>query len=413
MLPSGLRVVTEDMPTSHSASLGFYIDVGSRHESDRLHGASHFLEHVLFKGTPSRSAEEISATVEAVGGDLNAYTAKEHTCFHARVMAEDLGVAVDVLTDMMVNSTVAAAEVEAERDVILDEIAMHADDPGEVAAEALTGYLFGGSDLGKSVIGTEESIASLSRSQVVGYWKRHYRPSAIVVSASGRVDHDQLIDQLGAFVSSAPMHRRRVPATKVCRGDGAVLHHHRPLEQCTATLGFRGVGVFDEERYAQGLLSVILGGGMASRLFVEVRERRGLAYTIEAGETSYSDTGLWSIDWQCAPDKLAEILTVVRAELEAVAEHGVTDEELTRAKGQLRGQTLLAYEGPSMRMSRLGNTELLGDDRDLGEVLDRFDDLSGQDLQQAAHRLASQSQVLSVVGPRVPRRRLERILGLG
>lgn len=401
------------MPTSHSASLGFFIDVGSRHESDRLHGASHFLEHVLFKGTPHRTAEEISAVVEAVGGDLNAYTAKEHTCFHARVMAEDLAVAVDVLTDMMVNSTVATAEVEAERAVILDEIAMHADDPGEVAAEALTAHFFGDTGLGKAVIGTDESIAALSRSQVVGYWKRHYRPSAIVVSASGRVDHDQLIDQLGAFVASAPMHRRRVPAVRECRPDGAVLHHHRALEQCTATLGFRGVGVFDEERYALGLLSVILGGGMASRLFVEVRERRGLAYAIEAGETSYSDTGLWSVDWQCAPEKLAEILTVVRGELEAVAEHGVTEEELARAKGQLRGQTLLAYEGPGMRMSRLGTAELLGDTRQLADVLDQFDSLSADTLREAAGRLVSQSQVLSIVGPRVPRRRLERILGLG
>ncbi len=406
-------MVTEEMPASRTASLGFYIDVGSRHESPSLHGASHFLEHVLFKGTPRREAEEISRAIESVGGDLNAYTAREHTCFYARILADDCSLAVDVLTDMLTSSKVLGPEVETERDVILDEIAMHTDDPAETALELVCGHLFGDAGLGQSVIGSQQSISALSRQQIVGYWKRHYRPSSIVVSAAGGIDHDLLVNDLGGFVSNAQIRRRRVPAVKEAEASGAVLTHHRPLEQCTAILGYRGFGDFDDRRYAQGLLTTILGGGMASRLFVEVRERRGLAYAIDAEETAFSDTGLWSIDWQCAPDKLAEILVRVRGCLEDIATTGVGSEELSLAKSQMRGQTILAYEGPGARMSRLGTAELLGDGRTLAEVLDHFDEVSPAEVQAEAARLCAQQPVLAVVGPRVSRRRLERVLGLG
>jgi predicted Zn-dependent peptidase len=415
VLPSGLRVVSEHMSGSRTFSVGLYVGVGSRQETDDLHGASHFLEHVLFKGTARRTAEEISAAIESVGGDINAYTTKEYTCFYARVLDVDAELAVDVLTDMLTSSQVLAADVDAERAVILDEIAMHADDPGETVSELVTGLLFGDSGLGRPVIGSVESISALSRDSIVEHWRRHYTPSSIVVAAAGHVDHERLVAQLaGVEGFGSPAAGRDQPALDPTRvaTDGAVVTLTRPFEQCTAALALPSPGVFDDRRYALGLLSLILGGGMSSRLFVEIRERRGLSYGIDADETPYSDAGLWSVDWQCAPDKLVEILTLVRQIITDVAVHGVTPEELARAQGQMRGQTILSFEGPSSRMSRLGVNTLTSDDRTLNELLDRFDAVTREELQAEAAALFAHAPVLAVVGPKVQRRRLESLLAV-
>jgi len=399
------------MPSSRTFSVGFYVGVGSRHESDGLHGASHFLEHVLFKGTKRRTAEEISAAIESVGGDLNAYTTKEYTCFYARVLDADADLAVDVLADMLSSSRVPAGEVDAERAVILDEIAMHVDDPGESVQELVTQQMFGVSGLGRPVIGSVDSISGLTRTQIVRHWRRHYRAGSIVVSAAGNVDHDRLVERLVAFSTDLPVGPDpRPPAATTVNPDGRVLLLVRPLEQCSVALALPSPGVFDDRRYALGLLSIILGGGMSSRLFVEVRERRGLSYGIEADEVAYSDAGLWSVDWQCAPDKLTEILTLVRQILADVAAHGVTGAELGRAKGQMRGQTVLSFEGPASRMGRLGVNTLTDDQRTLSELLDRYDAVTPAQLQQAAEALFGHAPVLGVVGPRVPRRPLELVL---
>ncbi|WP_152362438.1 M16 family metallopeptidase [Microlunatus speluncae] len=422
MLPSGLRVVTERMRGSHTFNLGFFAAVGSRWETPRLHGASHFLEHVLFKGTRRRTPEQISAAIESVGGELNAYTAKEHTCFYTRVLARDADLAVDVLADMITSSTMPAKEIESERAVILDEIAMHSDDPGETAHELITGELLGGG-LDKPVIGSPRSIRELTRTQILGYWKRRYRPERLVISATGKVDHDRLVAQLSDYEalaavrptgasngaangSARPAGRPPSPVT----GEPVVLTRSRRFEQSTAVLAGPGPGLFDDDRFPIGLLSIIVGGGMASRLFVEVRERRGLAYGIEAGETSYSDAGLWSVDWQCAPDRVAEILTLVRQCLADLAEHGVTAEELRRAKGQLAGQTVLSFEGPQSRMSRLGTAELHGDPRSVADLLTGYDAVTAEDVRRVAADLLAQRQVLAVVGPSTALRPLRRAL---
>ena len=401
-LPNGLQVVSEHMPASRTFSIGIFAGVGSRHESPALHGASHFLEHVLFKGTTRRTAEEISAAVEAVGGELNAYTTKEYTCFYARVLRSDATLAVDVLTDMITSSRVTAEDLDAERAVIQDEIAMHADDPGEVVQEVVAGRVFAGSGLGRPVIGSPASIAALTRDQVVRHWHRHYTPPSLVVAAAGHVDHDRLVDQLSVLDGrpSGPLPKKDRPTRAA--GRGGLVSEQRRVEQCSAVLAYPSPGLFDDARYPLGLLSLIVGGGMASRLFVEVRERRGLTYGIDAGETTYSDAGLWSVDWQCAPDKLAEIVDLVRATLAEVAEHGVTEAELARAKGQMRGQTVLSYESPSSRMSRLGGNTVLGDQRTLSEVLDHFDTVDAGQVQAAAAELFALPPVLGLVGPRVP-----------
>ncbi|MGI8459912.1 MAG: M16 family metallopeptidase [Propionibacteriaceae bacterium] len=415
-MPSGLRVVTEQMASSRAFSVGFFVGVGSRSETDRLHGASHFLEHVLFKGTPTRSAEEISGAIETVGGDLNAYTAKEHTCFYARVLADDADLAVEVLADMITNSVVSARDVDAERAVILDEIAMHADDPGEQAQELVTRALLGDVGLGRPVIGSVRSIKSLRTAQITGYWRRHYVPSEIVVAVAGAVDHDRLVEQLAAIdVLATRTRTRRTPRgerlrpTALSASPGVVVRT-RQVEQATAVLALPGPGLFDDDRYALGLLGLVLGGGMSSRLFVEVRERRGLAYGIEAGEVSYTDAGIFSVDWQCAPDRLAEIGRIVTATLADVAEHGVTEDELARSKGQMRGQTVLGYEGPGSRMSRLGSAALTADERGLDELLDLYDAVDADDVQRAAAALFGHDPVLGVVGPKISRRKLDAVL---
>ncbi|WP_168207468.1 M16 family metallopeptidase [Microlunatus elymi] len=413
VLPSGLRVVTERMPHSRTFSVGFFVDVGSVRESPNLNGASHFLEHVLFKGTRRRRPEEISAAIESVGGDINAYTTKEHTCFYARVLGDDADLAVDVLSDMITSSQILSREVQAERTVILDEIAMHADDPVEAVQELVTSALLPQPGLGSPVIGTEQSIAALSRAQIVRHWQRNYHPGSIVVAAAGQVDHDHLVDlldRLGDF--GRPARRPHVPL--VSSGPGLdrlpLLSDRRPFEQATVSLAFPGPKLFDQERFPIGLLSVIIGGGMSSRLFVEVRERRGLAYGIEAGETSYSTGGLWSVDWQSSPDKVEEILILVRAELERVAEHGVTEQELERAKGQLRGQTVLSYEGPQSRMARLGTAELTGDNRTVSQILDTYDHVDTAEIGRIAATLLTRPAVLGLVGPKRPTKRLEKLI---
>lgn len=415
VLPGGLQVVTEDIRSTNTYSLGVFACVGSRYETQRLHGVSHFLEHVLFKGTPRRTAEQISAAIESVGGELNAYTAKEHTCFYARVLHSDAELALDVLTDMITNSLVTAEDIDAERAVILDEISMHADDPTELAADAAAAAIFGKSGLGRAVIGSRGSVTSLSRSQIVQHWRRYYLPGSLVVAAAGKVDHDRLVERLTEFdrQPAAPQSPRPTPTVinrKGINGGGGLIMHRMPLEQCSAVLAFPGPGVFEARRFPLGLLSLIVGGGMASRLFVEVRERRGLTYTIDAGETAYSDAGLWSVEWQCAPGKLVAILKLVRATLAEVAEHGVTTDELIRAKGQMRGQTALSYDGAGSRMSRLGTNAVVGDERTLSELLRRFDQVSAEEVRVEAANLFSHPATLAVAGARVSARGIESLL---
>ncbi|RCK68138.1 insulinase family protein [Desertihabitans brevis] len=410
VLASGLRVVSEDVPGSSTFSVGFFVGVGSRHESEHLHGASHFLEHVLFKGTRRRGPEEISAAIEQVGGDLNAYTAKEHTCFYARVLAEDAPVACEVITDMLTASLVRADDLESEREVILEEIAMHADEPGEVAADLVAERLFAGHPLARSVIGSRASIGAITREQVVGFWKRHYRPSSLVVAAAGRVDHDALVGQLSVFDQLPPQPAARVQQAPSRRHESGVGVVRRPTEQCTVSMAFPGFSTFDDRRYPLGLLAAVLGGGMSSRLFVEVRERRGLAYTIDAAETAWSDAGLFSVDWQCARERVEQIAGLVRDELAAVARNGISPDELARAKSQLRGQTVLGYEGPGARMSRLGTAELVGDTRTIAELLDRYDAVTGEQVTALARELFGSAPYLAVVGPAPDRRRLQALL---
>jgi predicted Zn-dependent peptidase len=407
VLPSGLRVITEQVPGQRSATIGVWVGVGSRDESPALHGCSHFLEHLLFKGTAERSALDISIALDAVGGEFNAFTAKEYTCFHARVLDEDLPLAVDVLGDMVTSSLITAEDVDAERDVILDEIAMHDDDPDDVAHNLFSALAWGDSPLGRPIAGTVDSIESMSREQIRRFYLRHYRPERMVISVAGNLDHAQVVRWVRtAFARRGFLDGTAAPAvtkqtTRSRRAATGLAQTTRQFEQVNIVLGVQGLTRSDDRRFALGVLNAALGGGTSSRLFQEVREKRGLAYSVFSFASQHVDAGLVGVSVGCLPNKLEQVLDVVRAELAKIAQDGIDDEELTRGKGQLKGGLVLGLEDSASRMTRLGKSELVDDELlSIDEVLARIDGVTLDDVRALAAELFSQPEILAVVGPR-------------
>jgi predicted Zn-dependent peptidase len=407
VLPSGLRVVTEAMAGARSASVGVWVGSGSRDETRRTSGASHFLEHLLFKGTATRTALDISSTLDAVGGEFNAFTGKEYTCFHARVLEQDLPLAVDVLGDMYTSSLLSREDVEAERQVILDEIAMHDDDPEELAGNLLAERAYGATPLGRPVAGTAGSVAALTAGQVRRHYRSQYRPERTVVAVAGAVDHARAVRQVrrafagGGFLDRpavAPLPRRATGRFRRARPGSAVLA--RPFEQVNLALGVDGLVSNDERRYALGVLNAVVGAGTSSRLFQEVRERRGLAYSVYSFVAHYADAGTFGVGVGCLPDRLDDVLAVVRHELRMLAEDGPDADEVERGKGQLRGGLVLGLEDTGARMSRLAKGELVyGELLGVDDVVARIDAVTVDDVRVLAKELLSQRETLAVVGP--------------
>jgi len=406
VLPGGLRVITEQLAGVRSASVGVWVGVGSRDETPTLHGCSHFLEHLLFKGTRSRTAMDISVELDAVGGEFNAFTAKEYTCFHARVLDDDLPLAVDVLGDMVTDALLHPDDVEAERDVILDEIAMHDDDPDDVVHNLFSAQAWGDSPLGRPIAGSVASIASLSRDQVARFHRRHYRPANLVIAAAGNLDHATVVRLVRkAFGRNGFLSRDEAPVVplatsrvrKVHPGSSSVT---RPFEQVNLVLGVNGITRYDERRYALGVLNTALGGGTSSRLFQEVRERRGLAYSVFSFASHHHDAGLVGVSVGCLPHRLDEVLATVRGELALVAAEGISDAELERGKGQLRGGLVLGLEDSGARMSRIGKADLVYDELlPIDEVIARVNAVTADDVRAVASSLFTQPEILAVAGP--------------
>jgi predicted Zn-dependent peptidase len=404
VLPGGLRVISESLPGVRSVAFGVWVGVGSRDERPTQHGSSHFLEHLLFKGTPRRDALEISASMDAVGGEMNAFTAKEYTCYYARVLDEDLPLAVDVVCDMVTSSLVTSEDVESERGVILEEIAMHDDDPGDIVHDTFASALFGDGPLGRPVIGSVDSIESLSRSAIAGYYRRRYAPESMVVAASGGLDHGKLLrlvkkafaHVLDGDTSPAPLR----PSGKAPSSYSQVVVQERAPEQANLVLGMTGVRRDDDRRFALGVLNNGLGGGMSSRLFQEIREKRGLAYSVYSYASSHADTGLFGVYAGCAPGRIDEVLDLCREQLALAASRGLTDEEVRRAKGQMRGSLVLGLEDTGSRMSRLGKGELVhGELLEVDEVLARIDAVTPDDVRAVAADVLTRPLSLGVIGP--------------
>jgi predicted Zn-dependent peptidase len=406
VLPSGLRILTEAVPTVRSVSFGVWVAVGSRDEAPRLGGVSHFLEHLLFKGTRRRSALQISADIEAVGGETNAFTAKEYTCFYARVLDDYLPLAIDVVCDLLTDSRLAPADVETERGVILEEIAMHEDEPGEEVHDLFAQAVYGQHPLGRRISGATETIAAMSRRQIFGYYRRRYTAPSIVVTAAGRLEHAEVVRLVRQALAGTPLgdstgepappraNRTRIPVRT------RSLVTRKETEQEHLVLGCPTFGRSDERRFALGVLNNVLGGGMSSRLFQAVREERGLAYATYSYTSLFAESGVFAVYAGCAPGKAEEVVDLVRAELERAARVGITDVELDRGKGMLAGSLALGLEDTGARMSRLGKGELLHDQvLSVDELRERVERVTRQQVNDLAAELLSGPSALAAVGP--------------
>ncbi|HUZ43762.1 MAG TPA: pitrilysin family protein [Acidimicrobiales bacterium] len=398
-LDNGITVVTETMPHVASVTAGFWVGTGSRDEEPALAGASHFLEHLLFKGSPTRTAEEIAEAVDAVGGDMNAFTTKELTAFYVRVLGESLELGLDILSDVMWNPAFRPEEVEAERQVILEEILMHSDEPADLVHDRLLEAMYPGHPLGRDVLGDEDSVEAMDGGAISGFHAHHYRPGNIVVALAGAVEHERALEMIDAGFTgrtggSAPT--RSGPEEPAL----PVSVTNRPTEQAHVVVGFPTPGRHDPERFALSVLDHVLGGGLSSRLFQEIRERRGLAYSVYSYRSTFEDTGILAFYAGTAPARAREVLDRMMGELERMADSGATERELAVAKGHMRGETALSLEDSAARMSRVARSQLLhGEVLEVEDVVTRVEAVSLEDVAKVAKATLNQTPVLAVVGP--------------
>lgn len=405
-LSNGLRIVTEHVPGVHSVAVGAWVGVGSRDETPAQLGAAHFLEHLLFKGTARRSAWEISSAIESVGGDMNAFTTKEYTCYYARVRDRDMPLAIDVVCDLVSEGALTSADIESERGVILEEIAMSEDDASDGVHDLVMSAHFGATPLGRPILGTIESIEALSPRGIRGFYRGRYAPESMVIAVAGNVDHDRVVRavrrSLPRFDESPdreplpPLRGRRPRRT----GSTPVRVQHRSIEQVNLVLAHTGVSRHDERRYPLAVLNAALGGGMSSRLFQSIREQRGLAYSVYSFSTHFDDTGMVGMYAGCLPAKIDDVVSIGRDVILEVAENGLSEEELLRGRGQVTGQMVLGQEDTGARMSRIGKSELLyGEIPAVDDVLSRIDAVTLDDVQSVARDLLTHTPTLAVIGP--------------
>jgi len=416
VLPSGLRIVTETVPGVRSASFGIWVNVGSRDVDARSAGASHFLEHLLFKGTKRRSALEISSSIEAVGGEMNAFTTKEYTCFYARVIDPDLPLAIDVISELITSSLCRPEDVDAERKVVLEEISMRDDDPSDLVHEVFAEDFYSKHPLSRSILGSEKTIKSIKRDAIFDYYKNRYRPDQIVVSVSGNFKHrkvvaliEEALSRDGFLDRSSAPEIRKSDAFRPLGGRVGLLN--RKTEQAHLFLGLPAVDRDDPRRFAVGVLSAALGGGMSSRLFQEVREKRGLAYSVYAYAQQFSGTGHLGFYAGTAPQSAKEVVRVIQGVVGDVAAQGLEIEELIRAKGAVRGSLVLSQEDTGSRMSRIGKSELVyGQVMSFDEILERIEAVDSAAIADVAGELLAQSPTLAIVGPFTSTKQFEKLI---
>jgi predicted Zn-dependent peptidase len=407
VLPSGVRILTEHVPGSQSVSVSFSVAVGSRDETNNHFGSTHFLEHLLFKGTKTRTAMDIAVAFDSVGGSSNASTGKEHTSYYAKVQDKALPIAVEVIADMLTSSLIDETEFENERPVILEELAMNDDDPQDVVHEAFSTAVLGEHPLGRPIGGTIETITAVSRAAVWEHYQNNYRPQDLVVAAAGSVDHQELIKLVEQGLATAgwdlglqakPVPRRLLNPAQISRGSKLNVIH-RPISQVNIMVGSEGLYVDDPRRYAMGVLNTVLGGGMSSRLFQEIREKRGLAYSVYSFNQGYSDAATFGLYAGCSPAKAKEVTELMIAELDKVAQSGITSEELALASGNISGSLALKFETNQARMSRLASAEIVaGEFMDLDETIERFAAVELSQVQALAQDLLKLPRSIVAVG---------------
>ncbi|HWR39691.1 MAG TPA: pitrilysin family protein [Patescibacteria group bacterium] len=387
ILPNGMRVVTETIPYVKSVTLGVWFGTGSRSEQERNHGISHFIEHLMFKGTQKRSARDIAETVDAVGGQLNAFTAKEYTCYYMKVIDSHLDLAVDILSDMLLASKFSEEDIERERQVVLEEVNMYEDSPDELVHDLYVDAVWPGHTLGRNILGSRESIEGFDRELVLDYCRRFYTADNCVIAAAGNVDHDTLVAMIQRYFGQMNGLRERfAPAAPVLHTVRKV--QIKDTEQVHLCLGTGGVRQNAPEIYAVHIINNFLGGGISSRLFQSIREDRGLAYSVYSYQSNYSDAGLLSVYAGTRPANVEKVTELILENMADLKRSGLTPDELTKAKEQLKGSLMLGLESSSSRMSRVGKLEItLGKYITLDEVVARIDQVSLTDIDAMLQRL--------------------------
>ncbi|WP_268884912.1 M16 family metallopeptidase [Lolliginicoccus suaedae] len=404
ILPSGLRIVTEHMPGTRSAAVGLWIGTGSRDEHPSHAGAAHFLEHLLFKATPTRTAQDFAETMDAVGGELNAFTAREHTCFYAHVLDTDLELAIDLVTDVVLRGRCLSADVEIERGVVLDELAMRDDDADDMLGDAFLEAILPGHRLGRPIIGTVGSIEAMTRRQLKAFHQSRYRPEHMVLAVAGNIDHHDVVELLRRHAAEATEGERdpspRRAGELVLREQPRLAVHERDTEQIHVALGMRSFGRHDPRRWALSVLDNVCGGGMSSRLFQEVRENRGLAYSVYSSTHTFADAGALGIYAGCHEDNLTEVIEVIEHVLVDLAVNGITAAECQRAKGNLRGQLVLGLEDVQARMNRIGRSEVsYGDQMPVEDTIARIEAVTLDEVNAVARELFQRPLGAALVGP--------------
>ena len=411
VLDNGIRVITERVPWVRSVAMGVWVSVGSSNEEPAQRGISHCIEHMLFKGTRSRSARDIAELMDSIGGHLNAFTDKETTCYHARTVDEHTALAIEVLADMLEHSTIDKGELRKEQQVILEEIRMYDDSPDEVSQDLFVRSAWGGSPLGEPTIGYASTVSAITRDTLLAYMGANYVPANVVITAVGNLEHEPFLDEVRkqfGGISGSSTHVD--PKPPVFRPVSVV--KQRDCEQVYVLVGAEGTGAGDDRRYVYSVLDAILGGGMASRLFQEIREKRGLVYSVYSTHQMYRTGGLFTIAAAARPKNAAEVLSLIRAETSSMADNGVTADEVARAKEHLKGGLLLSLESTSTRMLRLGRTELVaGRSVPPSEVVEKIEAVTKDQVDAAARALFAQGRLaLTVLGP--VDERLEAQVGL-
>lgn len=396
-LPSGLRVATDPMSGVETASVGVWVEAGSRYETATASGVSHFLEHMVFKGTRNRDARAIAEEIEAVGGHLNAHTSREYTAFYAKVLKEDVPLAIDIIADILQDATLDLEELGRERTVILQEIMQSQDTPDDIIFDRFQETAFPSQPLGRSVLGVPESIGAMSREILAGYMRRHYGAPRMILAAAGHVEHEAIMDLAGRAFDRLPppVVEDREPALYA----GGDFREERDLEQVHLVLGFQGVGYGDPDFYPMSVLSTLLGGGMSSRLFQEAREKRGLVYSIYSFPTSYSDTGLFGIYAGTGEKEVEELVPLVCEQLRGVASD-VADAEISRARAQLKSGMLMALESTSSRCEQLARQLMVfGRPIPTAESIANIQAVDRSAVMRAAQRLLYGTPTLASLGP--------------
>ncbi|TVX93932.1 M16 family metallopeptidase [Paenibacillus agilis] len=396
-LTNGLRVVLEKIPTCRSVSFGIWVKTGSRNEDETTNGVSHFIEHMLFKGTERYDAKSIAEAFDGIGGHVNAFTSKEYTCYYTKVLDEHLPIAVDVLSDMFFRSQMAEEELHKERNVILEEISMYEDTPDDLVHDLLTRAAYGSHSLAYPILGTRERLDAMTSADLKRYMNQHYTLDNTVIAVAGNID-DSIIELLERHFGDFQI-KGQSPAVEAPAFKSDLLFHQKQTEQNHICMSLPGCSMNDSNLYAMVLLNNIIGGGMSSRLFQEIREKRGLAYSVYSYHSSHIDSGLFTVYAGTAPKQTSDVLELTLEVLQDVTVKGLSDEELRKGKEQLKGSLILSLESTSSRMTRLGKNELmLGRHYTLDEIIARIEAVTQDDVREIVKNMTAQPFAVSMVG---------------